>query len=165
MQRFAGEGSGPGACVLHPAGTTFYAWHDLENTLACYRYDGASGSVGETIQRLSFRGFSGRASSPKALALHPTGRMLYTTPARRNDLQAWRIGAGSGRVSRVQSVLLGEAMPTQIALAPDGKSVFILDGLRGTIYSVAADPSTGELGWKRKVAVTPEPRSMALKTI
>ena len=29
MQQATGEGSGPGACALHPAGSVFYAWHEL----------------------------------------------------------------------------------------------------------------------------------------
>ncbi len=163
MQPFAGEGSGPGACALHPAGTTFYAWHELENTLACYRYDGSSGILGERIQRLSFPGSAGGAHSTKALALHPSGRMLYTTQATRNQLSAWRIDAESGRLSHTQHVLLGET--TRITVAPDGKNLFVLDGVRGSICRVNADPFTGDLGGKAKVAVVQEPRSMALKTI
>jgi 6-phosphogluconolactonase len=159
MQQFAGEGSGPGACALHPSGTTFYAWHELENTLACYRYDAASGIVGERIQRLSFP----RSSGSQALALHPSGRMLYTTQAARNQLSAWHIDLESGLLSRAQSVLLREA--TRITVPGDGNSVFVLDGVRGSICKVAVDRSTGELGRKTKVAVVNEPRSMALKTI
>ena len=165
MQQFAGEGSGPGACALHPAGTTFYSWHDLENTLACYRYHGSSGTVGETIQRLSFSRSAGGAPSTQALALHPSGRMLYTTQATRNQLSAWRIDAESGRLSHTQHVLLGETTPTRITVAPDGKNLFVLDGVRGSICSVTVDPSTGQLGRKSKAALVHEPRSMALKTI
>jgi 6-phosphogluconolactonase len=165
MQQFAGEGSGPGACALHPAGATFYAWHELENTLACYRYDAASGIVGERIQRLSFPGAAGGAHSTQALALHPSGRMLYTAQATRNQLSAWRIDAENGMLSRAQDVLLREATPTQITVVPDGKSVFVLDGVSGLICRMTADPFTGDLGRKAKVAVVYEPRSLVLKTI
>jgi len=163
MQQFAGEGSGPGACALHPAGASFYAWHELENTLACYRYDAASGIVGERIQRLSFPGSAEGAHSTKALALHPSGRMLYTTQATRNQLSAWRIDSETGLLSRAQNVLLREA--TRITVTPDGKSVFVLDGVSGSICRVTADPFTGQLDRKTKVALVQEPRSMALKTI
>jgi 6-phosphogluconolactonase (cycloisomerase 2 family) len=139
MQQFAGEGSGPGAC--------------------------ASGTVGETIQRLSFSRSAGGAPSTQALALHPSGRMLYTTQATRNQLSAWRIDAESGRLSHTQHVLLGETTPTRITVAPDGKNLFVLDGVRGSICSVTVDPSTGQLGRKSKAALVHEPRSMALKTI
>ena len=68
-------------------------------------------------------------------------------------------------LSRAQHILLGEVTPTRITAAPDGKSVFVLDGVRGSISRVTADPTTGDLGRKAKVALVHEPRSMALKTI
>jgi len=159
-QRSSGEGSGPGACALPPASSVFYAWHELESTLACYRYDGASGTMGDVIQRLTLP-----MASLHALALHPTGRMLYTTQGNPNELRAWHVGAKDGRLTRAQVLLLGEATPTQIAAAPDGESLFILDGLKGSIYKVTADRVTGELHCKAEVAVVNEPKSIALKTI
>ncbi len=159
-QRTTDEGSGPGACALHPAGSVFYAWHELQSTLACYSYDDVSGTMGETIQRLSLP-----MASLHALALHPTGRMLYTTQANPNELRAWRVDAKNGRLTRAQVVSLEEATPTRITSTPDGESLFLLDGQRGSIYKVTADRVTGELHCKAEVAVVNEPKSIALKTI
>ena len=159
-QRSTGEGSGPGACVLHPTNSVFYAWHDLESSLACYRYDGRSGTIGEAIQRLSLP-----MASQHALALHPTGRMLYTSQANPNELRAWHVNAKNGNLAHAQVVLLQEATPTRITAAPDGESLLILDGLKGSIYKVTADRVTGELHCKAEVAGVNEPRSIALKTI
>jgi 6-phosphogluconolactonase len=158
-QRATGDGSGPGASVLHP-GSVFYAWHELQSTLACYRYDGVSGTMGDAIQRLSLP-----TASLHALALHPTGRMLYTAQGNPNELRAWHVDAKDGRLTDAQVVLLEEATPTQITAAPDGESLFILDGLRGSIYKVTADRVTGELHCKAEVAAVNEPKSIALKTI
>jgi 6-phosphogluconolactonase (cycloisomerase 2 family) len=160
IQRATCEGSGPGACALHPAGSVFYTWHELESTLVCYRYDGVSGTMGDTIQRLSFP-----AASLHALALHPSGRMLYTSQGNPNELKAWRVDEKDGRLTHAQVVLLEEATPTQITATPDGESLFILDGPRGSIYKVTADRMTGELHCKAEVAVVNEPKSIALKTI
>jgi 6-phosphogluconolactonase len=159
-QRATGEGSGPGACGLHPAGSVFYAWHELQRTLACYRYDGVSGTMGDEIQRLSLP-----MASLHALALHPTGRMLYTTQANPNELRAWHVDAKDGRLTRAQVISLEEATPTRITAAPDGESLFILDGLRGSVYKMTADRLTGELHCKAEVAAVNEPKSIALKTI
>jgi 6-phosphogluconolactonase (cycloisomerase 2 family) len=159
-QHATGAGSGPGACALHPAGSVVYAWHDLQSTLVCYGYDGMSGAMGDTIQRLSFPAASGHA-----LALHPSGRMLYTSQGNRNELSAWQVDAKDGRLTHAQAVSLGEATPTQITAAPNGERVFILDGLSGSIYQVTADRTTGELHGKAKVAAVNQPKSIALKTI
>jgi 6-phosphogluconolactonase len=160
IQHTTGEGSGPGACALHPAGSVFYAWHELESTLACYRYDGVSGTMGDAIQRMSLP-----MASLHALALHPTGRMLYTTQGHPNELRVWHVDAKSSRLTHAQVVRLEEATPTQITATPDGESLFILDSLRGSIYQVTADRVTGELHCKAEVAKVNEPKSIALKTI
>jgi 6-phosphogluconolactonase len=160
MQHSTGEGSGPGACALHPASSVVYAWHNLQSTLACYRYDGASGAIGDTIQRLSFP-----TASLHALGLHPSGRMLYTTQENRNELRAWHVNAKSGRLTHAKVVMLGEATPTQITASPDGESIFVLDGPAGSIYKVTADRASGELHGKAKVAAVNQPKSLALKTI
>lgn len=159
-QRATGEGSGPGACALHPAGSVFYAWHELQSTLACYRYDGVSGTMGDAIQRLSLP-----MASLHALALHPTGRMLYTTQASPNALRTWHVDAKDGRLTGAQVISLEEATPTRITAAPDGESLFILDGLRGSVYKMTADRVTGELHCKAEVAAVNQPTSIALKTM
>jgi 6-phosphogluconolactonase (cycloisomerase 2 family) len=91
--------------------------------------------------------------------------MLYTTAGNGNELIAWRIDAKSGMLARSQDLLLEETTPTQIMIAPQGESIFILDGPGGSIYKVTANPATGELHSKSKVALVSEPKSMALKTI
>jgi 6-phosphogluconolactonase (cycloisomerase 2 family) len=149
-QRPTGRGSGPGATVLHPGGSWLYALHELEGTLACYRYDAVSGTVSELIQRLSVA-----ASSAGTLAMHPSGRMLYTSQ------EVWQIEAESGKLRRTRRVL---ANATQISAAPDGGSVYILDGGTGSIYRLPADRVTGELHSKTRVAWVSAPKSIAIRT-
>jgi 6-phosphogluconolactonase len=149
-QRPTGRGSGPGATALHPGGALFYAWHELETTMACYRYDATSATVGERIQRLAFP-----SSSAGALAMHPSGRMLYTSQG------VWRIDGESGRLTRTEHLLPNA---TQISAAPDGRSIYILDGNTGSIYQLAADRVTGELHSKTRVAWVSGPKSIAVRT-
>jgi 6-phosphogluconolactonase len=152
MQRSTGEGSGPGVCVLHPAGSFFYVWHALEGALAGHRYE--AGSLGDPIQSVGVERVAGQG-----LVVHPSGHTLYTTqPA----LTAWCIDAENGLLSRGQKVLPGAA--TWIGIGPDGESLFVLDGVNGSISRVAVDPSTGEPRNKTTVARVKQPRSMAFKT-
>jgi 6-phosphogluconolactonase len=149
-QRPTGRGSGPGATVLHPGGSLLYAWHELEGTLACYRYDAASGTMGDAVQRHSFP-----SSSAGTLAMHPSGRMLYTSQG------VWRIDGGSGRLTRTEHLLPNA---TQISAAPDGESIYVLDGSTGSIYQLTADRVTGELHCKARVAWVSKPKSIAIRT-
>jgi 6-phosphogluconolactonase len=145
MQRSTGEGSGPRDCVLHPSGLFVYACHDLEGTLVCYRFE--DGTVGEEVQR--------EPLSAGGLAVHPSGRTLYTAQG------AWRIDAGSGRLSRMGTWLPGAS---QIVATPDGMSVYFVDGARGSIEQATADSGTGEVHFKTNAAVVDKPSSIALKT-
>jgi 6-phosphogluconolactonase (cycloisomerase 2 family) len=149
-QRPTGQGSGPGATVLHPGGSLLYAWHELEGTLACYRYDAGSGILSELIQRLSIS-----SSSACTLAMHPAGRMLYTSQG------VWQIDGGSGRLRRTEHLLPNA---TRISAAPDGGGIYILDGSTGSIYQHRANPLTGELHSKTRVAGVREPKSIAIRT-
>jgi 6-phosphogluconolactonase len=149
-QRPTGRGSGPGATVLHPGGSLFYAWHELEGTLACYRYDSISGAVSETVQKLPFP-----QSTAGTLAMHPSGRMLYTSQG------VWQIDGGSGRLRRTAYELPNA---TQISAAPDGGNIYILDGGTGSIYQLPTDRVTGELHCKTRVASVSEPKSIAIRT-
>lgn len=149
-QRPTGSGSGPGATVLHPGGAFFYVWHELEGTLACYRYDATCGIVGEPVRKLPFP-----RSSVGTLAMHPSGRMLYASQG------VWQIDGGSGRLTRTRHLLPNA---TQISAAPDGGSIYILDGGTGSVYRLPADSVTGELHCKTRVALVSEPKSIAIRT-
>jgi 6-phosphogluconolactonase (cycloisomerase 2 family) len=144
MQRSTGEGSGPSDCVLHPSGFV-YTWHGLEGTLVCYRFEG--GTVGEEVQRVPL--------SAGGLAVHPSGRMLYTAQG------AWRIDAGSGRLSRMGRWFPGAS---QLVVPHDGMTVYFLDGARGSIDQATADSRTGEVHCRTNAAVVDKPSSIALKT-
>jgi 6-phosphogluconolactonase len=145
MQRSTGQGSGPGDCVLHPSGSFVYTWHGLEGSLVCYRFE--DGAVGGEVQRVPL--------SAGGLAVHPSGRMLYTAQG------AWRIDSGSGRLSHLGTSLSGAS---QIVVAPDGMSVYFVDGARGSIAQATAGGRTGEVHFKTNAAVVDKPTSIALKT-
>ncbi len=153
MQRSTGDGSGPGDCLLHGSAGMLYVWHGLKSVLACYRYDGAS--VGEVRQQ-----FSLPTLWEGSLALHPSGRMLYTT---QSGLRAWRVDERSGRLSQPQEVSVD--LRGQIVVAGDGKSVYVLSSAGGLIDKFTADAATGALQGKTTVAIADQPRSMALRTI
>jgi hypothetical protein len=106
--------------------------------------------LGETIRKLPLP-----KSSAGTLAMHPSGRMLYTSQG------VWQIDGGSGRLTRTQHLLPNA---TQIGAAPDGGSIYILDGGTGSIYQLATDRTTGELHSTTRVAWVSEPKSIAIRT-
>jgi 6-phosphogluconolactonase (cycloisomerase 2 family) len=163
MQQRTVEVDDPGACALHPDGSIFYALHKSGGSLSCSRYDSASGTVGETIQRISMPTYSSDVAL-EALAIHPSGRMLYTAETTHSRLQAWHIHPQDGHLSRARHIELDGAPGGEITVA-SGESVFILDRLRGLIHRIAVDNVTGEPGFVEEAAMIPGAQSMVFKTL
>jgi 6-phosphogluconolactonase len=164
MQQRTVEIDEPGACALHPDGSIFYVWHKAGSSLSCCRYDSASGTVGETIQRISMPAF-GSDIALKALAIHPSGRMLYTAGTTHSRLQAWHIHPRDGLLSRAKHIELDDAPGGEMIVPSNGEDLFVLDRLRGLIYRVAVDNVTGEPGFVEEAATIPGARSMVFKTL
>jgi 6-phosphogluconolactonase len=154
MHRSAGEGSGPGVFVLHPAGCCLYVWHGLEGVLVAYRYH--AGAFGEPTQRIRLATVSGR---DQGLAVHPSGRTLYTTqPA----LTAWQMDSTDGRPTGRRKVLSSAA--TWIDIGSAGDSLLALDAHNGLILRVVVNGATGEPDHPLAVARVMQPKSVALRT-
>jgi hypothetical protein len=47
--------------------------------------------------------------------------------------------------------------------APDGESIYVLDGGTGSVYRLTADRGTGELHYKTRVALVSEPKGIAIR--
>jgi 6-phosphogluconolactonase len=164
MRQRAVEVDDPGACALHPDGSLFYVRHSAANSLSCYRYDSNSGTVGEIIQRVAMP-MHGSDVEPTGLAIHPSGRMLYTTETVRGRLQAWKIDAQGGFFSQAKHVEIAGAPGHEMFLAPNGESLFVLDDSRGLIRRVGVDPVTGEPGFVEDAAVIHGAQSMVFKAL
>ncbi len=155
-RQHSGAGTGPGAMLLHSGSATMYAWHDLAGTLACYRF---RNEVREEIQRIPSRcSLPGQGS----LAIHSSGSVLYSACSRDALLTAWKIHATTGQLSQIHNTTLGASMPEKLVSSPDGRSVFVLDGSRGSIEALATDAETGIPFSGRQVAVVPGARSLCL---
>ena len=153
-----------GVCALHPDGSIFYALHKAGGSLSCSRYDSASGTVGETIQRISMPTY-GSDFALEALAIHPSGRMLYTAETTHSRLQAWHIHPQDGHLSQAKHIELNGASGNEMVVASNGESLFILDRLRGLIHRIAVDNATGEPGFVGEAAMIPGAQSMVFKTL
>jgi 6-phosphogluconolactonase (cycloisomerase 2 family) len=101
----------------------------------------------------------------KALAIHPSGRMLYTAGTTHSRLQAWHIHPRDGLLSRAKHIELDDAPGGEMIVPSNGEDLFVLDRLRGLIHRVAVDNVTGEPGFVEEAAMIPGARSMVFKTL
>jgi 6-phosphogluconolactonase len=151
--------------AFHPDGSAFYAWHKQKNSLSSYRYDSVSGKIGEAIQRTSMPTHLSGTASLKVLAIHPSGRMLYTAQTMHNQLQAWHIDAQSGHLSHAKNLDFDDAPGNEIIVASDRSSLFVMDYLRGLVHQVTVDAVTGEPSFVEEVAMIHGAQNIAFKTL
>jgi 6-phosphogluconolactonase len=165
MQQRLAEVGDLDTCAFHPEGSVFYAWHKQRSSLSSYRYDSVSGKIGEAIQRTSMPTHLSGVASLKVLAIHPSGRMLYTAQTMHNQLQAWHIDAKNGHLSHAKNVEFDGAPGNEIIVTPNGDGLFVLDCLRGLAHRITVDTVTGEPGFVEDVAMIHGAQSIALKTL
>jgi 6-phosphogluconolactonase len=142
-------GSGPRHITFHPNGRHVYVINELANTVTCFDYAAASGTLIErqTISTLPI-GFSGKSYTAD-LKVTPDGKFLYGTNRGHDSIASYRIGEdGSLTLLSIDSSL-GKG-PQNLLITPDGQwllcanmpgnsvVVFRVDATNGKITATAA---------------------------
>src|SRR5581483_1251792 len=86
-------GAGPRHLTFHPNGKHVYVINELKNSVTCFDYNSASGTLAEkqTISTLP-KDFAGKSYCAD-LKITPDGRFLYGTNRGHDSIAAYRIGA------------------------------------------------------------------------
>jgi 6-phosphogluconolactonase len=154
------DGAGPRQMALHPDGQRLFVANGLEGSVSCYRYDTASGRIGA---RLSHTSFSSKESA--VMAMHPTGRVLYTAPQSSSEgIRAWSI-ASSGDLTPLRSLSRDTHGVHAMTISPEGSSMILAARDRDRILRLELDPSSGHVQSIDPVAQVAAPVSVALKYV
>ena len=142
-------GSGPGCMVLHPYGRRVYVAHALNGSVSSFTYDTTG------ILRCRQTVFSSSMNDVAALAMHPSGEVLYNSHG--DAVRSWKIDADGGleALGGIEGV-----QANKLHVMPDGMSLLALNGdgvLRMKIGRVSR-----MLGDPVRVALLPKPLSVAV---
>ncbi|MBB5338820.1 lactonase family protein [Tunturiibacter gelidoferens] len=153
-QRFATDaGSGPAHLVLHPKGDILFVANQLNRSLCSYKYDPEHGRILHCIQRIA-------EDTGGPLALHPSGRALYTIGGREDDvLQVWHIDRSPGILNRFQSWHLHSGR--SVAMTAERDTLHVVSETFDGVLRFTADPADGRLSGPILAAEVPEPLSIA----
>jgi 6-phosphogluconolactonase len=142
-------GSGPSSLVLHPDGKRLYVAHAFQGAISILTYDASQG----LNHQQTFR--SSSAGEAAALAIHPSGEVLYSTHG--DDVQAWKI-ALNGDLEPLTGVR--DIKAKKLSAMVDGKSLLALTN--EGVVSMKIEAATGMVADPVKLAALSATVSIAI---
>lgn len=114
--------------------------NQTDNTVSVFLVDNANG-------RLRPRGYVVSGTSPRAIAVHPSGKFFYTINNGSNDVSAHALSAtGLATVVTGSPFSLNPASgPTAVAVSPDGQFLFVANQASSNVSVLSIDPTIGAL--------------------
>lgn len=136
--------SGPRHITFHPNGRQVYVINELANTVTCFDYAAASGTLTErqTISTLP-TGFTGKSYTAD-LKITPDGRFLYGTNRGHDSIASYRI-ASDGRLTLLSiEPSLGKG-PQNLLITPDGQWLLCANMPGNSVIVFRIDATSGKI--------------------
>jgi len=150
-------GSGPRHMVFRPDGRYAYVLNELTSTVTAFAYDAHKGVLteGQTLSTLP-AGYTGQNSGAE-IAVHPSGRFVYSSNRGHNSIAIFRVDQASGALTFVRTQETGGRTPRNFALDPSGRLLLAANQDSGTITTFAIDEANGELKSTGMTVEVPSP--------
>ncbi len=119
----ARSGAGPRFKAFHPSGQHLYVNHELDNTVAVYDYDAASGRL-RNRQIVETLPPGASQSAIAGIQVSPAGDRLYVSNRGHDSISIFEI-EGDGRLARLAIQSCGGRCPRHIASSPSGSFLLV----------------------------------------
>jgi 6-phosphogluconolactonase len=138
-------GSGPRHMGFRPDARYAYVLNELTSAVTTFAYDAQKGVLteGQTVSTLP-DGYTGQNSGAE-IAVHPSGRFVYTSNRGHNSIAIFRVDQASGALTFVRAQETGGSTPRNFALDPSGRLLLAANQNSGTIVTFAVDEASGDL--------------------
>jgi 6-phosphogluconolactonase len=138
-------GFGPRQMVFRPDGKFAYLLDELVAKITVFAWDAAKGSL-SSIQTVSTQASSGPGEpSGAGIAMHPTGRFLYTTTRNDSAVEMFAVDKSKGTLVARQQVPARGMGPWSCALDPAGRYLAAPNQGSDSAAIFGIDPGTGDL--------------------
>jgi 6-phosphogluconolactonase (cycloisomerase 2 family) len=163
LGRYAAQpGGGPCQVTFHPDGRLLFVGHELEASVACYRYDGNEGRIAERAAQVATA--ADATSGGVMMALDPAGDFLYTAHRRgAAGVSRWRIAHDTGGLQRLEMVDQGGPRLHQMMMTADGQGLLGLSREGGGVFGWRV--GKGQTRRSVRLASVAAPMSMAMKSL
>ncbi len=150
-------GSGPRHIAFHPNGRFAYVIHELDSTIAVFKYDAARGSL-DGVQTVSTvpDDFKGKKWAAE-VQVHPSGKFLYASNRNHDSIAVFTIDSATGKLAPIQYEPTQGKTPRYFTLDPTGKYLLAANQDSDTIVIFKVDDATGRLKATGNVVQIPGP--------
>ena len=154
-------GAGPRHLAFHPDGRRLYAINELDNTIAVYDFESATGRLVERQIVSTLPPDFKEKTYTADLAITPDGRFLYGTNRGHDSIAAYAIGH-DGRLSLVEIVPSRGRGPQNLAITPDGSLILCANMPGDSLAAFRIDRETGRLAAVGEPTTVKSPSCIAI---
>jgi 6-phosphogluconolactonase len=138
-------GSGPRHLVFSPDGRFAFLDTELSAQIFSFRWDARAGRLtliqSQPIDKPAFKG----EKSAAEIAVSRDGRFVYVSNRGENSLQVYAVDQKSGRLTQLQDIPGGGAIPWSFGIDPSGRWMIVANEPTSSIAVFRIDPVTGKL--------------------
>jgi 6-phosphogluconolactonase len=149
-------GTGPRHAAFSSDGKFMYVLGELDSTVTVFRNQG-KGSW-RSLEKISALpgGFSGHNDAAE-IAIHPSGKFLYTSNRGDDSIAVFRIDRTSGGLTLIQRLPSGGKTPRNFVLDPGGRRLLAANEDGGSIVEFTVDEASGKLAPSGETAKVASP--------
>lgn len=150
-------GAGPRHFAFDPSGQFVYLLSEMASSVTTFSYQAAKGVL-DNIQTVSAlpKDFGGQNSAAE-IAVHPSGRFLYTSNRGHNSIAILAIDPQKGTLTPVAQVPTGGKIPRNFAIDPSGSYLLAANQNSDNIVVFKIDSASGMLTPTGDVLAIPSP--------
>jgi 6-phosphogluconolactonase len=141
----AEPGSGPRHFAFSPDGRDLYVLNEIKVTVSAFKYDAGKLTPYQTLSAMAGEAVPTPADSGAEIAVHPSGRFVYSSQRGPDDIAVFARDTSSGRLTLVEHVASGGRTPRGFGIDPSGRWMIVGNQRSDTVQVFAIDTATGRL--------------------
>ncbi len=154
-------GSGPRHFAFSPDGRDLYVLNEMKITVTAFKYDAGKLTEFQDVSALPTGTALTAADSGAEIAVHPSGRFVYTSQRGPDNLAVFARDAATGKLTLVEHAPSGGRTPRGFGIDPSGRWLVAGNQRSDSIVVFAIDGRSGRLKATGQVVEVGSPVSVA----
>ncbi|HEV7498509.1 MAG TPA: lactonase family protein [Vicinamibacteria bacterium] len=156
--------SGPRHFAFSPDGSDVYVLNEISVTVTAFKYKDGRLTEYQTVPAMPGGAEPTAADSGAEIAVHPSGRFVYTSQRGPDNIAVFARDGATGRLTLVEHVASGGKTPRGFGIDPTGRWMIVGNQRSDSILVFAIDPKTGRLTPTGQTAEVGAPVSVTFRT-